>query len=69
MDRVRAVERANIGTAVALAPATRVAAGEALYRPDDIHARIGAVRPGPSTACVLRGKKVAGDTIDLIPGS
>ncbi len=53
MDRVRAVERANIGTAVALAPSTRVAAGEALYRPDDIHARIGAVRPGPSTACVL----------------
>jgi hypothetical protein len=53
MDRVRAVARSNLGTAVALAPATRTAAGEPVYRPDDIHARIGAVRPGPAIACVL----------------
>ena len=53
MERVRAIPRTNLGTAVALAPSTRTAAGEALYRADDIHARIGSVPPGPATACVL----------------
>ena len=53
--------RVTAGNAAKVTDRTRTAAGAPKYRDDDIHSRLSAIRPGPTTVCVV---PFAGDLAD-----